>query len=849
MSVIDSQLSETPWETEEEADWQESPVEAVFAEGSHSDSEADGRRYGGAVKAGPALAASVANIAEREYRRWQPHMKERDPAATPILQEYYRLGVAKNVSPSQLQSESWQKAHPWSAVFVSYVMKKAGAGDAFAYSPAHQSYIRSARRNRLTVNTGNPFWAFRITDIAPQVGDLVCTARGDSGATYDNISDPQSRKTHCDIVTAVRPGQIRVIGGNVDHRVGAKPLRTHPDGRLRIDGKQSGYFAVIRCNDAAVTSTREAHDEGALKIDGGVWPSAAEEADFERASISEAAFETELAERYSGDEWNADTAVEDSELTDEEPRFGQAEFDEYDEDHAEEATIHNSFVVESEFSDESVEDEGGDPELLAELMQMGYAAADEFDSLSEDFTDDSAFEEFGGAEHKHIGDTVARGATISIMYGSPPQPLSFGDVVALAGDYFGDFYELKNLAKTSGGPIELAYARWHCLGLKGSVPMPAAGDANKPARKRVINRYFKLASRNLTHFSAGGTAVPAYMKAHADALVDAFDAGQSGDKAIWQRALAKEAFAEHYLTDMFSAGHVRTPRAAIKQWYEQQMPGNTEAIVNYMARFLEQRVPGQRGVAPNTVWYIGWIKAKLWGSEILADSIKRIGGEAIDAFALGDIVSLALHDYDNKGLDVVSRADARGRKVAGGYRWTAVGDGHLGVNAKPGMRRQEAVFTTEMATAAVAASLRDLQQVRDIGAKLGNQNMTSSQRASSIRKGIDTPFAATLLIPREDLASHRNVPLNSTTSRPVPLDWRWGRLGTVTRKAVDDTVRYRLSKEINEVIPDIDDTSNETHLGVTIRVTGIKAALGAFAKHLEDQGIRALEDAVGKPAR
>ena len=204
------------------------------------------------TKTGSALAAAIAQTAEQEYRRWQPSLKERDPAAAPILQEYYRTGVGMNVTASQLQSESWQQGHPWSAVFISWVMKKAGAGSSFAYSAAHQNYIRGARRNRLTNNTANPFWAFRATEIAPQVGDLVCTARDNSGATYDNIADPQARETHCDVVTAVRPGELRVVGGNVRQNVDAKVLRTQPDGRLRLDGKQSGYFAVIRCNDASV---------------------------------------------------------------------------------------------------------------------------------------------------------------------------------------------------------------------------------------------------------------------------------------------------------------------------------------------------------------------------------------------------------------------------------------------------------------------------------------------------------------------------------------------------------------------------------------------------------------------
>jgi Uncharacterized protein conserved in bacteria (DUF2272)/Phage tail lysozyme len=204
------------------------------------------------------LCAAICRIAVDEFRRWRPAggpaLVETSPAASPILREYYRVGVGANVADAQLQSASFQATHAWSAVFVSYVMRRAGAGPAFAYSALHQTYIRAARENRLRRNTANPFWAFRATEVAPGVGDLVCASRSNSGATYDNIGDPQVRATHCDAVTEVQPGRIRVIGGNVSQTVGEKWLRTLPDGRLSLVGAQSRLFAVIRCRSAPASA-------------------------------------------------------------------------------------------------------------------------------------------------------------------------------------------------------------------------------------------------------------------------------------------------------------------------------------------------------------------------------------------------------------------------------------------------------------------------------------------------------------------------------------------------------------------------------------------------------------------
>jgi hypothetical protein len=195
------------------------------------------------------LGQAIATVARGELRRWRPAgrppLRETDAAATPVLGKYYRVGVGATVPEAQLRSAGFQAKNPWSAVFISYVLRTAGAGPAFAYSRAHQSYVRAARRNRLEGRTGNPFWAYRVEEIAPRVGDLVCAARSGSGATYDNIGDGQIRATHCDVVTEVEPGRIRVIGGNVDQSVTARWRRIGRDGRLDRTGDQTDFFAVL----------------------------------------------------------------------------------------------------------------------------------------------------------------------------------------------------------------------------------------------------------------------------------------------------------------------------------------------------------------------------------------------------------------------------------------------------------------------------------------------------------------------------------------------------------------------------------------------------------------------------
>lgn len=201
------------------------------------------------------LSDAIVRVAQQEFRRWHPSagpITERQDAAVPILQQYYRDGIGGAVpTKAQLQDVQWQNDHPWSAVFISWVMRTAGAGRTFPYAAAHRIYINATRLNRLNNNAASPFWAYRATEVPVMVGDLICNTRAGNGASYDNIGDGTPWKTHCDIVTEILPGGLRVIGGNVNQNVDTKPLvKTLPDGRLDLRGSQAKYFAVIRCRGA-----------------------------------------------------------------------------------------------------------------------------------------------------------------------------------------------------------------------------------------------------------------------------------------------------------------------------------------------------------------------------------------------------------------------------------------------------------------------------------------------------------------------------------------------------------------------------------------------------------------------
>jgi hypothetical protein len=185
------------------------------------------------------LGGRAAAIATQEWNRWNGGtIKENAPNMRSVLQDYWVTGTG-----SARSEPNWWTSVPWSAAFVSWVMKKAGAGKAFKYSAGHATYIKAAKDNRLA-NNDNPFKAYRVSEMPPRVGDLVCKSRSGSGASYDNIRPGMA--THCDIVTAVEAGRLTTIGGNVSNSVSRTLVPIDSRG-LIVSPK---YFAVIRVGDS-----------------------------------------------------------------------------------------------------------------------------------------------------------------------------------------------------------------------------------------------------------------------------------------------------------------------------------------------------------------------------------------------------------------------------------------------------------------------------------------------------------------------------------------------------------------------------------------------------------------------
>lgn len=181
-----------------------------------------------------------------------------EPFATRIS-EYWRVVGQKYTGHDTNQ--------PWSAAFISWLMLNAGAGAEFPYSAAHAKYIVKAIKAKKKNDANAPLVGHRLKEFAPMVGDLIAHARADSDVSYDNAVNQGTFKSHCDLVVAVRPREIDVIGGNVGNSVSLRTLACDNRGLL-VDTSQP-WFAVIetRIGRTAAELLIAADEEGASQND------------------------------------------------------------------------------------------------------------------------------------------------------------------------------------------------------------------------------------------------------------------------------------------------------------------------------------------------------------------------------------------------------------------------------------------------------------------------------------------------------------------------------------------------------------------------------------------------------
>jgi len=109
---------------------------------------------------------------------------------------------------------------PWSAAFISWVVRKGGPAYAnFQFAASHSVFVNNAIKARVTNRLDKPYWGYRITEKQPELGDIIQRNRAGNNFSYSYAENHSEYKSHSDIVVEVTPDVVRVVGGNVNDSV------------------------------------------------------------------------------------------------------------------------------------------------------------------------------------------------------------------------------------------------------------------------------------------------------------------------------------------------------------------------------------------------------------------------------------------------------------------------------------------------------------------------------------------------------------------------------------------------------------------------------------------------------
>ena len=183
-------------------------------------------------------------LVKEDLKFWDG-INEISPDGAKKLSDWWK-NLGYTYTPEQLMSPSFQGSHYWSAVYISNLMKRWGAGDRFKYSASHSSYIVDGKEAKTSKNN-RLYKTYPADQVKIEVGDIVALSRSTS-VNYDNLY--VGAPTHTDVVFDIKKtpdGYIAyVIGGNISNTVKSSTVSLDKNKKI-INADQ--FLAVMKNQD------------------------------------------------------------------------------------------------------------------------------------------------------------------------------------------------------------------------------------------------------------------------------------------------------------------------------------------------------------------------------------------------------------------------------------------------------------------------------------------------------------------------------------------------------------------------------------------------------------------------
>ena len=196
------------------------------------------------------IVSSLLEVCEAEWQFFGRSVRNLDGSSKVGLREYddgawQRIGdYWREIGGAYKNLTGKDRGYAWSAAFISWCMRQAGAGAAFPYSAGHAKYINAAIRN--AGDSSAPLIGHRLSGYKLKPGDLIGYWRGETKITFDNARKIGWYDSHTDIVVEVQAGKAFTMGGNVMHSVTKRAVRLGAKGDLT--DKSENWFVAIQNN-------------------------------------------------------------------------------------------------------------------------------------------------------------------------------------------------------------------------------------------------------------------------------------------------------------------------------------------------------------------------------------------------------------------------------------------------------------------------------------------------------------------------------------------------------------------------------------------------------------------------
>ena len=185
-----------------------------------------------------AFAAKLASIAQAQHSKFQ-FTNESDPSLCKEIKKWTKDIGFPFTSCTEV---------PWSAVFISWCVKQAGATKAeFKFAMAHSVFVNEAIKN--AANGKGVFQAFDISEKPPGVGDIIQNNRRNNTFNFAFAKTHTNYESHSVIVVEIgqdnQGGFAFCIGGNENDSVRRTVVRLDSRGFIK-QRAGSPFISVVK---------------------------------------------------------------------------------------------------------------------------------------------------------------------------------------------------------------------------------------------------------------------------------------------------------------------------------------------------------------------------------------------------------------------------------------------------------------------------------------------------------------------------------------------------------------------------------------------------------------------------